>query len=87
MPIVEDSTDPQSTKRLNKNLILVSTHIFKLIIVIEYSPRLYFSLNIFSKDIYGISFLFFTNNVLEIIIKNTNKYTVLRKAQIRKLFS
>ena len=87
MPIVGDFTDPQSIKRLNNNPILASTYICKLIIIIEYFLRLYSLLNTFSKNIYGIFSLFFTNNMLEIIVKNTNKYIVLCKVYIQKSLS
>ena len=36
MAITGDPTDPRGTKRPNKDLILVSTHIFRPVITIEY---------------------------------------------------
>ena len=77
MATVRDSIDPKGTKRLNKDLILVFTHIFKSIIVIERPPKIYLFLNIYSNDVYGIFSLFFINNILDILIKNINKYGAL----------
>ena len=39
MATVRDPTNPRGTKRLNKDLILVSTHLFRLVIVIELLRR------------------------------------------------
>ena len=80
MAIVGDFTDPQGTKRPNKDLILKFTHIFKLIIVIYYSSKPNLPTNISPVNVYDIFSLFFTNNILETIIKNTNKHTALRGA-------
>ena len=77
MAIVEDSTDPKGTKRSNRNLLLVPTHIFKPVVVIERPPKIYLPLNIDSNDVYGIFSLFFINDVLDILIKNTKKYGAL----------
>ena len=80
MAIVGDSTDPQSTKRPNKNPILESTHTFKLVIITDYPLKPNLPTNISPVNIYGIFSLFFTNNILETITKNTDKYVALRGA-------
>ena len=77
MATVGDSTDPKGTKCLNEDLILVSAHIFKPVVVIERPPKIYFPLNVYPNDVYGIFSLFFTNDVLDILTKNMNKYGAL----------
>ena len=74
MATIGDSTDPKGTKRPNKDSILVSAHTFRPVAVTEYSYKAYLSLNIYPNNIYGIFSLFFTNDVLEVIAKNINKY-------------
>ena len=80
MAIIGDPTDPQGTKRPNKDLILVYTHTFKPVIVADYSSKPCLPSNIPASNIYSIFSLFFTNNVLKIIVENTNRYTALHKA-------
>ena len=75
MTIIRDFIDPKSTKRLNKNLILISAHIFRPVAVTERPYKVYLSLNICSNNVYSIFSLFFINDVLKAIAKNTNKYT------------
>ena len=77
MATVGDSTDPKGTKRPNKDLILVSAHIFKPVVVIERPPKICLPLNIYPNDVYGIFSLFFINDILDILTKNTNKYRAL----------
>ena len=84
MAIIKDFTDPQGTKRPNKDPILESTHTFKPVIVTDYPSKPNLSTNIFPVNIYSIFSLFFTNNILEIITKNTNKYAALRGANQSK---
>ena len=72
--ITGDPTDPRGTKRPNKDLILVSSHTFRPVIVAEYPCKVCLPLNIYPKDIYSIFSLFFNNKVLSILIKNTNLY-------------
>ena len=74
MATTGDPTDPRGTKRPNKNLILVSSHTFRPVIVAEYLCKVCFPSNIYSKDIYNIFSLFFNNEVLSMLIKNTNLY-------------
>ena len=70
--IIGDSTDPMSTKR--PDLILVFIYVFKLVIVAERFLKICFPFIIRLNNIYGIFFLSFINDVLNIIIKNINKY-------------
>ena len=74
MATVGDPTDPRGTKRPNEDPILVSTHTFRLVIVIERPCKVRLSPEIRPDDIYGIFSLFFSDEVLTIIIKNTNIY-------------
>ena len=74
MATVGDPTDPRGTKRPNKNPILVSTYIFRLVIVIEHPCKVCLPPEIRPDYAYGIFSLFFSNKVLAIIIKNTNIY-------------
>ena len=74
MAITGDPTDPRGTKRLNKNLILESLYIYRLIKVVKYPSKICLSANICFNDVYGIFSLFFNDEVLNIIIKNTNMY-------------
>ena len=74
MATVRDFIDPKGTKRPNKNLIIVFAHIFKFIIIVERPSKIYLPLNIFFNNICGIFFLFFINDVMEMLAKNTNRY-------------
>ena len=74
MATIRDSTDPKCTKRPNKDLILVSTHMFKLVIITEYSLKICLTSTVRPNNIYSIFSLFFTNDVLDILIKNIKKY-------------
>ena len=74
MATIGDSIDPKGTKRPNKNSILVSAHIFRFVTVAECLCKAYLPSNIRPNNIYGIFSLFFINDVLEAIGKNTNKY-------------
>ena len=83
MATVGDFTDPKGTKRPNKNLIVVSTHTFKYVIIAERPSKISLSLNISSDNIYGIFSLFFINDVLEMLAKNTNKYISQRYKELQ----
>ena len=83
MATVGDSTDPKGTKRPNKNPIIVSTHTFKLIVVTERPSKICLPLNISPADAYGIFSLFFTNDVLEMLAKNTNRYASQRYKELQ----
>ena len=74
MATVRDPTNPRGTKWPNKDPILVSIHIFWLITVIERFCKIHLSLKIYTNNIYGIFSLFFSDEVLTIIIKNINIY-------------
>ena len=86
MATIGDSTDPKGTKRPNKDPILVSAHIFKPIVVTERPSKIYLPLSVRSNDTYGIFSLFFTNDVLAMIIKNTNKYGALYYQHLKALW-
>ena len=72
MTTVGDPTDPEGTKRPKEDPILACAHIFKPVIVAERPPRLCLPSHVSPKDAYGIFSLFFTNDVLETIAKNTS---------------
>ena len=79
MAIVRDSRDPQGTKRPNKDPTIDIVQIFNSVIVVDRPLKPCLPLNIFSNDLYAIISLFFTNEVLQIIAENTNKYADLHK--------
>ena len=74
MAIIGDSTDPKGTKRPNEDPILVSTHMFKSVIVAEHLSKICFPFNVRPNNVYSIFSLFFINNVLDMLVKNKNKY-------------
>ena len=82
MATIGDSTDPKGTKRPNKDSILVSAHTFRPVAIAEHPCKTYLSPNIYPNNIYGIFSLFFTNDVLEAIAKNTNKYAYRRHVEL-----
>ena len=82
MATVGDSTNPKSTKRPNKDPIIVSTHTFKPVVVAEHPSKIYLPLNISPNNAYGIFSLFFINNVLEMLAKNTNRYISQRHKEL-----
>ena len=87
MATVRDSTDPQGTKRPNKDLIIDIAHIFNPVIITDCSLKLCLPSNIFSNNLYAIFSLFFTNEVLQTITENTNKYADLHKVHTRPRIS
>ena len=74
MATVGDLTDPRDTKRPYKNPISVSVDIFKPILVPEHHAEVCFPPNIYPNNVYGILSLFFSRDVLDVIIKHINKY-------------
>ena len=74
MAIIGDFTDPKGTKCPNKDLLLVSTHMFKLVIVAEHPSKICFSSTVCPNNVCGIFSLLFINDVLDMLIKNINKY-------------
>ena len=80
MAIIGDPTDPQGTKRPNEDPTLVCAHTFKPVIVADCPSKLCLPSNIPASNVYGIFSLFFTNDVLKIIVENTNRYAALHKA-------
>ena len=83
MATVGDSTDPQGTRRPNEDPLLDIVHTFQPVVVADRPPKLCLPSNVPPNDAYGIFSLFFTNEVLEIIAENTNKYATLHKAHTR----
>ena len=74
MATVSNPTDPRDTKRLYKNLISIFIYVFKPILVLKYYAKVCLPSNIYSNNVYGIFFFFFSRDVLNIIMKHTNKY-------------
>ena len=70
MAVIRDPTDPRSTKRLLKDPIVESTHIFRLVIIIERSSKVYLPLDICPNNAYRIFSLFFNNAVLAVLVKS-----------------
>ena len=77
MAIIGDSIDPKGTKRPNKDLILVSTHMFKLVIVAEHPLKIYLFSTVRPNNVCGIFSFFFINDVLDVLVKHINKYKAL----------
>ena len=74
MATVGDLTDPRGTKRPCKNLISVFIDVFKPILIPEHFTEVCFPPNIYPENAYGIFSLFFSRDMLNVIIKRTNKY-------------
>ena len=74
MATTGDSTDPRGTKRPNKDPIQLSAHIFKPIIITEHSYKVCLPSNVQPNNTYSIFSLFFSNTVLNVLVKNTNTY-------------
>ena len=74
MATTGDPTDPRGTKRPNEDPILVSAHTFRPVITIERPCKVCLPSHIQPNDAYGIFSLFFTHEVLAVIVKNTNIY-------------
>ena len=83
MATIGDSTDPKGTKRPNEDPILVSAHIFKPVVVVERPLKICLPLSVRLNDAYSIFSLFFTNDVLAMIIENTNKYKALHYQHLK----
>ena len=74
MATVGDPTDPRGTKCPCKDPISVSVDVFKPILVPEYYAEVCLPPNIHPDNAYGIFSLFFSRDVLDVIMKLTNKY-------------
>ena len=74
MATTGDPTDPRGNKRPNEDPILVSSHTFRPVIVTERPCKVCLPVNIHPKNAYGIFSLFFNDEVLTVLVKNTNLY-------------
>ena len=74
MATVGNLTDPRGTKHPCKDPISVFIDVFKPILVPERHAEVCFSPNIYPNNMYGIFSLFFSRDVLNVIIKYINKY-------------
>ena len=74
MATTGDPTDPRGTKRPCEDPILESTHTFRPVIIAERPSRICSISNVCPDDAYGIFFLFFNKDVLNVLVKNTNTY-------------
>ena len=67
-------TDPRGTRRPCKDPISVSVDEFKPVIVPKHPATACLPANVKPNDAYGVFSLFFTKDVLNVLIKNTNNY-------------
>ena len=74
MATTGDSIDPRGTKRPNKNLIHESSRIYRPLKVIKCLSKPCLPPHIRPNNAYSIFSLFFNDEVLGVIIKNTNRY-------------
>ena len=74
MATTGDSIDPRGTKRLNEDPIQLSTYIFKPVIITEHPYKVCLPSNVQPDNIYSIFSFFFSNTVLDVLVKNTNTY-------------
>ena len=74
MATTGDPTDPRGTKRPNEGPILESSYTYKALKVAERPSKICLPPNIRPDDAYGIFSLFSNDEVLALIIKNTNLY-------------
>ena len=84
MVTIGDSIDPQGTKRPNEDLLLHCAHTFKPVVVAERPSKPCLPRHVSPMDAYGIFSLFFTNDLLNTIAKNTNSYARQRGAHVPK---
>ena len=74
METTGDSTDPRGTKRPLEDPILVSTDVFRPVIVVNRPPKVCLPLHLQPSDAYGLFSLFFNDHMLDTIAKHTNTY-------------
>ena len=74
MATTGDPTDPRGTKRPNEDPIQLSAHTFKPVIITERPCKVCLPSNIQPDDAYGIFSLFFSDTVLDVLVKNTDTY-------------
>ena len=86
MATAGDPTDPRGTKRPNEDPILESTHTFRPVIVAERPSRICLPLTVRPNDAYGIFSLFFNDDVLNVLIKNTNTYGAQRHRYLKAIW-
>ena len=77
MATVRDPTDPKGTRRPDNGPITMSAHRFKPITIAERSLKIYLPLTIRPNNACGIFSLVFTNGILNMLVKNKNKYKAL----------
>ena len=86
MATVGDPTDPKGTRRPDDGPITVSAHRFKPVAVAECPSKICLPPTIRPNNACGIFSLFFINDVLEMLIKNTNKYGALHHQYLKALW-
>ena len=74
MATTGDPTDPRGTKRPTEDPILESSHTYRPIKVAKRQSKICLPAHIRLDDAYSIFCLFFNDEALDIIIKNTNVY-------------
>ena len=83
MATIEDSTDPRGTQRPKEDPIHQSAHTFKPVIIIERPCKVCLPSNIQPNDVYAIFSLFFSDAVLDVLIKSTNAYGAQHYKQLK----
>ena len=71
---IGDITDPTGTLRPDEPTVEAATHKFRPIQVEERSQTVHLPRHIKPNDVYGIFSLFFDEQILAILVQNTNLY-------------
>ena len=84
MPSEGDPTDPKGTKRPKEDPLTEEYHTFHPLVVPPRHRKLNFPPNVQPNDAYALFSLFFSDDILNIIARNTNTFAYVRESRLEQ---